>query len=99
MELAGQAVAVAEPEPALRADALATALLLFAEGVIVTDVFTVEFFGDIHPLAGGLDVDAVQIVICFHLLPPVNFVVSKSAGAAVRRNKNDGQRHSHPIRD
>ena len=66
MELAGQAVAVAEPEPALRADALATALLLFAEGVIVTDVFTVEFFGDIHPLAGGLDVDAVLIVDDFH---------------------------------
>ena len=66
MELAGQAVAVAEPEPALWTGALAAALLLLAEGVIVTDVFTVDFFGDLHPFARRLEVDAVLIVDDFH---------------------------------
>ena len=66
MELAGQTVAVAEPELALRAGALAAALLLLAIGVIVTDMFSVDFFGDCYPLAGGLDVDAVLIVDDFH---------------------------------
>ena len=86
VELAIQTITVTEPKFASWTGALATALLPFAEGVIMANVFTIRFFGDFHPFAGRLDVDAVQIVICFHLLPPVNFVVSKSAGAAVRRN-------------
>ena len=28
----------------------------------MTDMFSVDFFGDCHPLAGGLDVDAVRTV-------------------------------------
>ena len=66
MELAIQTVTVTEPEFAFRAGALASTLLSFAEGIVVADVFTVRFLGDCHPLAGGLEVDAVLIVVEIH---------------------------------
>ena len=66
VELAIQTITVTEPKFASWTGALATALLPFAEGVIMANVFTIRFFGDFHPFAGRLDVDAVLIVDDFH---------------------------------
>lgn len=51
-ELAGQAIAIAEPELILRAGTLTVCLMALTECVIVAVVLAIDFLGNLYPLMG-----------------------------------------------
>ena len=83
MEFADETVSITEPELVLRADTLSVRLLALAKSVIVTDMVAVVFLRDLHPLTGGLEIDALGFtlvcVVCHKESPPSAFAEMESS--------------------
>ena len=65
VELAIEAVSVAQPELALRAVAASMRLLALSIRVVVASVFAVLLFGDLHPLTGRFEIDVLGFTWVF----------------------------------